>query len=177
MVHAKVQYKLPWPSTVLNTVRHSTALCSPMSNTVLWSDILCAIVSICRSTESNNCVPLSVCHSTAFCPLGSNLYAIVWYSKLYHSVPAIVQVHKVSPSCGGDVVLCVKDINQPSLPSACYSVLVSIFVFMALSSVFHPINSPDNSLLSRPVLLSYFCLTGPSFRPYISLRRSPSAQI
>ena len=35
--------------------------------------------------------------------------------------------------------------NQPSLPSPFYSVLVSIFVFMALSTVFHSINSPDNS--------------------------------
>ena len=34
----------------------------------------------------------------------------------------------------------------------CYSVLVSISVFIFLSIVFHSINSPDNSLLSHSVL-------------------------
>ena len=58
-----------------------------------------------------------------------------------------------SPSRGGDVVVYVKDINQPSLPTLfLYSVLVSISVFMALSTVFHSINSPDNSPFSHTVL-------------------------
>ena len=39
----------------------------------------------------------------------------------------------------------VFDINQPSLPVPLYSVLVSVSVFMALSTVFHFIISPDNS--------------------------------
>ena len=43
-------------------------------------------------------------------------------------------------------------INQPSLLAPFYSVLVSIYVFMALSTVFHSINSPDNSPLSHSVL-------------------------
>ena len=47
-----------------------------------------------------------------------------------------------SPSRGGDVTVYVYDRNQPSLPTAFYSVLVSISVFMALSAVFHSINSP-----------------------------------
>ena len=51
-----------------------------------------------------------------------------------------------------------------------YSVLMSISVFMALSTVFHSINSPDNSPLSHSVLLVYFCLTGPF--NYISLYES-----
>ena len=42
----------------------------------------------------------------------------------------------------------VVGINQPSLPTPFYPVLVSISVFMALSTVFHSINSPDNSPLS-----------------------------
>ena len=48
----------------------------------------------------------------------------------------------------------VFDTNQPSLPAPFffYSVLVSMTVFMALSTVFHSINSPDNSPLSHPVL-------------------------
>ena len=49
----------------------------------------------------------------------------------------------------------VKDLNKPV-----YSVLVSVYVFVALSTVFYSMNSPKNSLLSRfvhPVLiLSYW---------------------
>ena len=44
------------------------------------------------------------------------------------------------------------DINQLSLPTPFYSVLVSISVFMALSTVFHFIHSPDNSSPSHSVL-------------------------
>ena len=73
-----------------------------------------------------------------------------------------------SPSRAGDFMVYVKDINQPSLPTPFYSLLVSISVFMALSTVFHSINSPDNSLLSHSVLpvpiLPYW-----SFQLYISL--------
>ena len=48
-----------------------------------------------------------------------------------------------SPSRGGDVLVYVLDINQPSLPSF-YSVLASVSALMTLSAVFHSINSPDN---------------------------------
>ena len=44
------------------------------------------------------------------------------------------------------------DINQSSLTTPFYSVLVSISVIMALSIVFHFINSPDNSPVSDSVL-------------------------
>ena len=64
-----------------------------------------------------------------------------------------VSVPAGSPSRGGDVTVYVPDINQPSLPTPFYSVLVSVFVFMALSTLFHSINSPHNSLLSHSVLL------------------------
>ena len=73
-----------------------------------------------------------------------------------------------SPSRGGDVAINVFDINQPSLPTPFHSVLVSISVFMALSTVFHSINSPDNSPLSRSVLPVSF-LPNWSFQLYISL--------
>ena len=73
-----------------------------------------------------------------------------------------------SPSHGGDVAINVFDINQPSLPTPFHSVLVSISVFMALSTVFHSIKSPNNSPLSYSVLpillLPYW-----SFQLYISL--------
>ena len=46
----------------------------------------------------------------------------------------------------------VFDIYQPSLPTPFCSVLVSVSVFMALSTVFYSINSPDNSPLPHSVL-------------------------
>ena len=64
------------------------------------------------------------------------------------------------PSPGGDVTVYVPDINGPSLPTPFYSDLVSVSVFMALSTVFHSMNSPDSSPLSHSVLLVLFCLIG-----------------
>ena len=49
------------------------------------------------------------------------------------------------PLRGGDVAVYVFDVNQPSLPTLICSVLVSVSVFTALSTVFHSINSSDNS--------------------------------
>ena len=85
-------------------------------------------------------------------------------------MPSLVLAMSVpagSPSRGGDVAVYVFDVNQPSLPTPIHSVLVSISVLMALSTVFHSINSPDNSLLSHsrlPVL----------FLPYWSFQLSIS---
>ena len=73
-----------------------------------------------------------------------------------------------SPSRGGDVRVCNKDINQPSLPTSFYSVLVSVSAFMALSTVFHSISSPDNSPFSHSILPVLF-LPYRSFQLYISL--------
>ena len=61
----------------------------------------------------------------------------------------IMLVSAGSPSRGVDVVVYVRDINQTSLPTLFCSVLVSVYVFMALSTVFHSINSPDNYPLSH----------------------------
>ena len=80
-----------------------------------------------------------------------------------------MEVPAGSPLRGGDVAVYVPHINQPSLPTAFfYSGLVSVSVFMALSTVFLSINSPDNSLLSHPVLMVLF-LSYWSFQLYISL--------
>ena len=78
-----------------------------------------------------------------------------------------------SPSRGGDVTVYVSDLNQLSLPTLFHYILVSVSVFMALSTVFHSINFPDNSLLSHSVSLVLFCLFGPfNFIPlYESLRQ------
>ena len=75
-----------------------------------------------------------------------------------------------SPSCGGDAAVPVFDINQPNLPTPFHSVLASISVFMALSTVFHSIHSPDNSPFSHSVLPGHiFSLIDPF--SYISLMK------
>ena len=66
-----------------------------------------------------------------------------------------------SPSRGGDVTGYVTPF---------YSVLVSISVFMALSTVFHSINHRDNSVFLTLFFLSYLCLIGPF--NYISVYES-----
>ena len=57
-----------------------------------------------------------------------------------------------SPSRGGDVAVSVFDINLLSLPTPFCSFLVCVSVFIALSTVFHSINSPGNSPRSHSVL-------------------------
>ena len=73
-----------------------------------------------------------------------------------------------SPSRGGDVLVCVTSIKQPSLPTHFYYVVVSVSLFMALSTLFHCINSPDNSSLSHSGL-PVSILPYRSFQLYISL--------
>ena len=51
------------------------------------------------------------------------------------------------PASLQSVAVYVFNINQPSLPTPFHSVLVSVSVFMSLSTVFHSINSPENSPL------------------------------
>ena len=58
------------------------------------------------------------------------------------------------------------DINQPSLPIPFYSVLVSLSVCMARSTVFHSINSPNNSPLSHSVFVVVVFWVGVLFVPY-----------
>ena len=83
-----------------------------------------------------------------------------------------------SSSRGGDVMVYVFDVHQPSLPASFYSVLVSISVLMALSTVFQSINSPDNSPFSHSVLpVLSLSLMGPLKYIYISLGKTSSALI
>ena len=82
-----------------------------------------------------------------------------------------------SPSRGGDVKVYVFDTHTNL---ACpllffffpffflFSVLVSISVFVALSAVFHFINSPDNSPISHSALPVLF-LPHRSLQLYVSL--------
>ena len=71
--------------------------------------------------------------------------------KLISTPVSVLTVPTGSPSRGGDVAVYVFDfvINLPS-----------VFVFMALSTVFHSINSPNDSAFSL-FFRSYFCLIGP----------------
>ena len=124
----------------------------PLSIKCVSSSLLSSFLSVCQSVpEQNNSV------NTVVSTTPSSIF--------YHGV-----VPTGSPSCGGDVAVYVFEINQPSLPTPFYSILVSVSVFMVLSTVFHSINSPDNSLLSHSFLLVLFCLTGPF--NYLSLYKS-----
>ena len=83
----------------------------------------------------------------------------------------MVKVPAGSLSRGGDVAVYVFDKNQLSLYNPFYSALVSTSVFMALSTVLHSVNSPDNFSLSHsvlPILFLPYC----SFQLYISLSES-----
>ena len=92
------------------------------------------------------------------------------FSSSWPAVPA------GSPSRGGDVVVYVCNMYHPNLPTPFYFVLVSISVFMALSTVVHSKNSPDNSPFSHSVL-SVLTLPYWSFQLYVSSWKSPSALI
>ena len=76
------------------------------------------------------------------------------YSRTVRSQSLTPRVHVPmgSPLRGGDVAVYVFDINQPSLSTAFYSVLVTVSVFVALTTVCHSITSTDNSPLSHSVL-------------------------
>ena len=52
----------------------------------------------------------------------------------------------------GDGTVCVLERNQTELAHSFWSVRVSVSVFMALSTLFHSINSADNCTLSDSVL-------------------------
>ena len=64
----------------------------------------------------------------------------------------------------------MSDINQPSLSTPFPSVRVSVSVFVTFSTVFHSINSPDNSPFLTLFFRSYLCLIGPF--NYISIYES-----
>ena len=91
-----------------------------------------------------------------------------FYSRNWDQMASTVSVTTGSPSRGGDVAVYVIDINQLSMPTPFCSLLVSVPVFKAPSTVFHFIYSPDNSPLSHSVLPVFF-LPYWSFQLHISL--------
>ena len=83
-----------------------------------------------------------------------------------------------SPSRGGEVTVYVLDIIDRACPLFFffYSVLESVSVFMALSTVFHSINYPVDPPFSDSVL-PVLSLTYWSFQLYTPLWKSPPALI
>ena len=69
---------------------------------------------------------------------------IVCCCNAFQNKSPLVHLHVVGMS--------MSDMSQPSLPTTFHSVAVSVCIFMALSTVFHSINSPDNSPFSYSVL-------------------------
>ena len=86
------------------------------------------------------------CHGESIPNTGGNFTELCKGKSFLHHVSPRAHLHVVG------VLQFMSDINQPSLPTPFYSVLVSISVFMALSTVFHSINSPNNSQFSDSVL-------------------------
>ena len=89
---------------------------------------------------------------TNLMPLGGKVLAL--FSMRLRGVPA------GSPSPGEDATVYVREINQPSLHTSFYFVLVSISVFVALSIVFHSI--------IPPTALSFLTVLPLLFLPYWS---------
>ena len=109
-----------------------------------------------------------VCHTVSVLPRGKSVGYLLMFATEHWTELLSPHVPAGSPSRGGDAAVYVKDINQPSLSTPFYSVLTSISVFIALSTVFLSINSPDNSPFSHSVLPVLY-LPNWSFQPCISL--------
>ena len=110
---------------------------------------------------------------SVFMALSTALYFVLYESILQPWSPrgssylgryVTVRVYDVNQPVGrwsgltpGGHIMWYRHVNQPSLPTPFYSVLVSISVFMALPTVFQSINSPEQlsvSSLSSSGLIS-----------------------
>ena len=83
-------------------------------------------------------------------------------------VSVCVSVPAGSPSLDWDVTLYVLDVDQPSM---------SVCVFVALSTVFHFMNSPHNSSLSHSALLVLFLPYWPFWTMCVFMKVSLSPDI
>ena len=106
---------------------------------------------------------------------------VLWRNTNTFCWTKCIASHSMSPRgftfmCGGDITVYVLDINQPSLPIPCYSVLVSVSVLTALSTVFHNTHSSDNASLSHSVLSVLFQPYRP-FQLYIFMKVSLNPDI
>ena len=93
---------------------------------------------------------------TPFCSVLVSISVFMALSTVFHSINSSDNSPLSRPLwAGGDVTVYAFDINQPNLPTPFCSLLVSVSVCTALLTVFHSINSSDNSPLSRPHGLSF----------------------
>ena len=100
-----------------------------------------------REVRVRGCIDLPTCQH-------GNIIVLLLYHcrRVPHKLQFSHFFHVPSGSPrGGDVLRFMSDISKPSSPTP-YSLLVSLSVFMALSTVFHSMTSPDNSLFSDTVL-------------------------
>ena len=100
-------------------------------------------------------------------------FEISWIFSLVIEKFSMTTVPAGSPSCGGDVTVYVR--HKPA--ELAHSFLFCSCVYFrlyGLLTIFHAINSPDNSPFSLSVLLALILR---SFQLQISLWKSPSALI
>ena len=107
-----------------------------------------------RSLRTGTCHPLTM--TTPKCQHTPTPLQQPWISWLIISFtswrfPSFASPHGLTFTWWGCCGLCLWP-KPTELAHSFYSVLVSVSVFMALSTVFHSINSPDNSPLSHSVL-------------------------
>ena len=142
--------------------------CVLTDNRALLQPVDAVVVYACRMSEPLPLPSASSCQIWVACSIESPVH----YEGYYSSRPC-----GLSFTPGGDITVYVWHIPTKLAHSLFVnSVLVSLSVFMALSTVFHSVNSLDNSPFSHSVLpvlsLSYW-----SFQLYIPLWKSPSALI
>ena len=168
-IHLKIilYYAGSYSFPIIRTKLHTTSVVSPhgahKSSSCLARDLLWG---------QDSCVDGSAA-AAALLPSQVSLQPAQWGQQENHIINP--GPRGLTFSWWGCYSLCHK--HKPHLPTPFfYSILVSVSVFIALSTLFHSINSPDNSLLSHSVLL-VLILPYWSFQLYISLWKSPSALI
>ena len=127
------------------------------------ASLMCCLISVTVCVNEASTVLKSSLAQFSF-SLGTKVILcwVVFHSIVFGKNEALQRTSPAGSPRGGNVAAYVFDTNQPSFSTPFCSVLVSISVFMALSIVFHSINSPDNSPLSHSVLpVLLFCLLGP----------------
>ena len=153
-------------------VEYCTEICVRDRNTP-WRELVEYCTEIC--VRDSFILDLGTCVAN---PTNASLH----YTTLHYTTTNVITTPYcyTIPACSLSRVGMLRfifDINQPSLSAPFFSaVIVSVSVFMALSTVLRPINSPDNSLLSYSVRLVLF-LPYWSFQLYVALWKSPSALI
>ena len=114
-----------------------------------------------RRTKIATLLVIIICLYLCACFCGRGNYSCYEWTNTKKHIPC-TWVPTGLTSRGGDVAVSVFDMSQPRLPTPFHSDLVSVSVFIALSTVFRPINSPDNYLCFLTLFFrSCFCLIGP----------------